>query len=157
MILVIEVEYEYSFKVNDIEPYINYCIEKGFEKIKEYNQIRTLYTCNNNILARITTQEEKGVTSIVLDFKDDNDSDEILKVSRETIPLVVNKQNKESIYSILDILGYKVKKELIRKRYEYKKDNVIFEIDNYTSPEIMHVVAIEGLKEQVDKVYNEIK
>ena len=150
-------EYEYSFKVNDINPYINYCIEKGFEKIKEYNQTRTLYTSNNNILARITSQEENGVINTVLDFKDDNDSDEILKVSRETIPFNVNEDNKESISSILDILGYKIKKELIRKRYVFKKDNVIFEIDDYTSPQIMHVVAIEGEKEEVDKVYNEIK
>ena len=150
-------EYEYSFKVNDINPYINYCIEKGFEKIKEYNQTRTLYTSSNNILARITSQEENGVINTVLDFKDDNDSDEILKVSRETIPLTVNENNKESIISILDILGYTIKKELIRKRYVFKKDNVIFEIDDYTSPEIMHVVAIEGEKEEVDKVYNEIK
>ena len=150
-------EYEYSFKVNDIEPYISYCKENGFEKIKEYNQIRTLYTCNNNILARITAQEENGDVNTVLDFKDDNDSDEVLKVSRETMPLVVNKDNKEAVMSMLDIFGYKVKKELIRKRYVYKKDNVIFEIDDYTSPEIMHVVAIEGEKEQVDKVYNEVK
>ena len=150
-------EYEYSFKVNDINPYINYCIEKGFEKIKEYNQTRTLYTSSNNILARITSQEENGVINTVLDFKDDNDSDEILKVSRETIPLTVNENNKESIISILDILGYTIKKELIRKRYVFKKDNVIFEIDDYTSPQIMHVVAIEGEKEEVDKVYNEIK
>lgn len=150
-------EYEYSFKVDNIKPYINYCEENGFEKVKEYNQTRILYTSNNNILARITTQEENGVTNTVLDFKDANDSDEILKVSRETIPLVINEDNKESISSILDILGYTIKKELIRKRCVYKKDEVIFEIDDYTSPEIMHVVAIEGKKEQVDKVYNEIK
>ena len=150
-------EYEYSFKVNDIKPYINYCKENGFEKIKEYSQTRTLYTCGNNILARITKQEEKGVTSTVLDFKDDNDSDETLKVSRETIPLVVNDENKEAIMSMLDIFGYKIKKELIRKRYVYKKEDTTFEIDDYTSPEIMHVIAIEGEKEQVDKVYNEVK
>lgn len=150
-------EYEYSFKVNDVKPYIVYCKENGFERVKEYNQTRTLYTCGNNILARITTQEENGSINEILDFKDDNDSDEVLKVSRETIPLVVNRDNKEAVMSMLDIFGYKVKKELIRKRYVYKKDNVMFEIDDYTSPEIMHVIAIEGEKEQVDKIYKEIK
>ena len=119
-------EYEYSFKVNDIKPYINYC-------------------------------KENGSINIVLDFKDDNDSDEVLKVSRETIPIVINDDNKEAIMSMLDIFGYKIKKELIRKRYVYKKEDTIFEIDDYTSPEIMHVIAIEGKKEQVDKVYNEVK
>lgn len=150
-------EYEYSFKVEDIKPYINYCEENGFEKFKEFNQTRVLYITDNKILARITTQEENGIIKTVLDFKDDNDSDEILKVSRETIPLVVTDENKEAVMSMLDIFGYKVKKELIRKRYVYKKDKVIFEIDYYISPEIMHVIAIEGEKEQVDKVYNEIQ
>jgi hypothetical protein len=69
----------------------------------------------------------------------------------------VTEENKESIMSILDILGYKIKKELVRKRYVYVKDKVKFEIDDYTSPEIMHVVAIEGEKEQVDKIYNKVK
>ena len=150
-------EYEYSFKVDDIKPYINYCKENGFEKVKEFNQIRTLYISHNKILARITTQEENGIKKSILDFKDDNDSDEILKISRETIPLKVTEENKESIMSILDILGYKIKKELVRKRYVYVKDKVKFEIDDYTSPEIMHVVAIEGEKEQVDKIYNKVR
>lgn len=30
-------------------------------------------------------------------------------------------------------------------------------MDDYTKPEIMHVVAIEGDKDEVTKVYNEIK
>jgi len=150
-------EYEYSFKVEDIKPYINYCEENSFEKVKEFNQTRILYISDNKILARITTQEENGSIKTVLDFKDDNDSEEILKVSRETIPLVVTDENKEAVMSMLEIFGYKIKKELIRKRYVYKKDKVIFEIDDYTSPEVMHVIAIEGEKEQVDKIYNDIK
>ena len=38
----------------------------------------------------------------------------------------------------------------------YTYNNVTFEIDNYTTP-AMNVVAIEGKKEEVDKVYNELK
>ena len=54
-------------------------------------------------------------------------------------------------------LEYKKDIELSRIRMVYKKDNVIFEIDSYNSPEIMYVVAVEGDKEEVDKVYKEIK
>jgi len=100
-------EYEYSFKVEDIKPYINYCEENSFEKVKEFNQTRILYISDNKILARITTQEENGSIKTVLDFKDDNDSEEILKVSRETIPLVVTDENKEAVMSMLEIFGYK--------------------------------------------------
>lgn len=48
-----------------------------------------------------------------------------------------------SIISILDILRYSKYKTLVRKREVFKKENVIFEIDSYTKPEVMYVVAIE--------------
>ena len=48
------------------------------------------------------------------------------------------------------------KKILKRKRYVYEKDNVKFEFDEYIEP-VMNVIAIEGLKENVDKVYKELE
>ena len=150
------IEYEYSFKVESLEPYIKYCEEQGYEKVSFESQVRELFTSTNNILARITTKNTSGVVKTFLDFKDDDDSDEILKCSRETIPLEVTAENRKSINSILDILNYKKIKHLDRKRVIYKKGNVLFEIDNYFSPEVMYVVAIEGEKEAVDKVYKDI-
>ena len=38
----------------------------------------------------------------------------------------------------------------------YEKDGVKFELDSYTSPEIIFVVGIEGHKEKVDFVYKEV-
>lgn len=151
------IEYEYSFKVKNLEPYIKFCESEGYEKESEAFQIRELFTSNNGVLARITTKNTKNGEKTVLDFKDENDSEEILKNSRETIPLTITNDTREAINSILNILGYKKIKHLDRKRTVYKKRNVTFEIDNYSSPEIMYVVAIEGEKEEVDKVYNIIK
>ena len=54
------------------------------------------------------------------------------------------------------MLGYQKDKTLIRKRWVYKKDEITFEIDDYKEPK-MKVVAIEGNKEQVDKVYQELE
>ena len=124
-------EYEYSFKVDSLDEYKKYCEENGYEKRLEYDQVRELFTSDNKVLAR--------------------------KESRETIPLKVTDENRGAIDSILNILGYKKKKHLVRKRYIYKKGKVKFEMDDYTKPEIMHVVAIEGDKGEVTKVYNEIK
>ena len=58
--------------------------------------------------------------------------------------------------SLLEILELNETKKLVRKRYVYTYDNVTFEIDNYITP-TMNVVAIEGKKDEVDKVYNELK
>ena len=127
-------EYEYSFKVKDLTKYLDYCKKNNYRLEEETNQERILYR----------------------NFKDENDSDEILKVSRETIPLRVTKNNKEAVLSILDMLGYQKDKTLVRKRWVYKKDKVTFEIDDYKEPK-MKVVAIEGNKEQVDKVYQELE
>lgn len=149
-------EYEYSFKVKSIKPYIKYCEDEGYEKISETSQIRELFTSDNKVLARITTNKIENQSKMVLDFKDENDTYEVLKSSRETIPLVVTEDNIKSINSILDILGYEKIKHLDRKRFVYKKNNVTFEIDEYFSPEIMYVVAIEGEKKEVDQTYNDI-
>lgn len=150
-------EYEYSFKVDSLDEYKKYCEENGYEKRLEYDQVRELFTSDNKILARITTTKTENNIDIFLDFKDDDDSDKVYKESRETIPLKVTDENRGAIDSILNILGYKKKKHLVRKRYVYKKGKVKFEMDDYTKPEIMHVVAIEGDKDEVTKVYNEIK
>ncbi len=149
-------EYEYSFKVKDLTKYLDYCKKNNYRLEEETNQERILYRNANKTIARITTKIKDNKAKTSLDFKDENDSDEILKVSRETIPLRVTKNNKEAVLSILDMLGYQKDKTLVRKRWVYKKDKVTFEIDNYKEPK-MKVVAIEGNKEQVDKVYQELE
>ena len=150
-------EYEYSFKVTDLKPYIDYCETNNYEKKEETSQTRILYKNINKTMARITTKEKNGNKKMVLDFKDDNESDDTLKVCRESLPLEISESNKEAIDSILDMLGYEIKKTLTRKRVVYFKDNVTFELDDYSSPEVMFVVGIEGQKEKVDSVYNELQ
>lgn len=150
------VEYEYSFKVKDIQPFIAYCEEKGYIKEKDVEQIRILYKNNNGILARITTNEIEGKVSKYLNFKEENESEQVLKVSQESPMLEIDENNREFVESILKIFDFVKSKELKRKRYVYKKNNVTFEIDNYSKPE-MKVVAIEGKKDQVDKIYSEIQ
>lgn len=149
-------EYEYSFKVKDIRPFINYCINNSYELKKEYEQIRTLYKNGGKIMARITKNIFKDREEEILNFKDDNLSDGVLKVSKESKDLIITNENREFVKSLLEILELSETKKLIRKRYVYTSNNVIFEIDEYTNP-LMNVVAIEGLKDEVDTVYNDLK
>lgn len=152
-------EYEYSTKVKDLEPFMNYCRENGYELINKNAQKRILYRNNNKILARVTTIEDGKSKNIFLDFKDENESDDTLKISRESGKIdVTGKMN--FVNAVLSMLEFDFYKELDRVRYVYTKDKVIFEIDEYLKPE-MKVVGIEGNKEEVDKIYkvleNEIK
>lgn len=149
-------EYEYSFKVKDITPFIEYCVNNNYELNKEYDQTRTLYKNGGKVMARITKNVYKDNEVEILNFKDDNLSDSILTVSRESKDLVMNEDNREFVKSLLDILELNETKKLVRKRYEYTYNNVTFEIDQYTMP-IMNVVAIEGEKNEVDQVYDELK
>ena len=149
-------EYEYSFKVSDILPYIKYCKDNGYILKEESSQIRVLYKNINKTMARITTKKIGNFKKIILDFKDDNKSEEVLKVSRETLPLEITDNDLDAIYSILDMLEYKKDITLIRDRFVYEKGNVKLELDIYSSPEKMYVAAIEGKKEEVDIVYNNL-
>ncbi len=147
-----EKEYEYSTKVKDIKPFIDYCKENNYKLINKTTQKRILYKNNNRILARVTTIKDNKSKNIFLDFKDENESNDILKISRETGKINVT-DNLNFVNALLSMLEFKFYKELDRVRYVYTKDKVTFEIDEYLKPK-MKVVGIEGNKEDVDKVYN---
>lgn len=149
-------EYEYSFEVTTTNPFIDYCINNNYELENKYEQIRTLYKNGGQIMARITKNIYKDNQVEVIDFKDDNLSDDNLKISRETKKLIITDENKEFVNSLLEILELKETKKLIRERVIYKKNNVIFEIDEYKTPN-MKVIAIEGIKEEVDDVYKKLE
>lgn len=129
-------EYEYSFKVKDVNPFIEFCKNENYMEKSIVSQRRVLYKNNSGILARITTNNQGENEKSYLNFKEADDSEKILKVSKESIELEINDSNKE----------------LIRKRYVYTKGKVKFEIDEYQKPQ-MKVVAIEGEKQEVDEVY----
>lgn len=150
-------EYEYSFKVASVKPYIDYCENNKYEKISEVTQNRVVYENKNSehIIARITTKIVNGKKATIFDCKNVNKKDRTLNVSNESIPIKIVKSNKESIYSILEVLDFYEAANNFRTRYIYKKNGVTFEIDDYKNPK-MQVIGIEGIKEEVDKVYNEL-
>ena len=151
-------EYEYSFKVKSIEPYINYCKKNGYEEVCIVKQNRIVYENrnSNHIIARVTTEEKNGEKEILFDCKNIGEKNKSLNISNESLPMVVTKDNLEIINSILNVLEFYEAANNFRKRYIYKKGGVKFEIDDYTSPK-MQVVAIEGDESEVESVYKEIQ
>ena len=147
-------EYEYSYKVKDIKPYIDFCIENKYIKIKEVSQHRKVFEniYNKDIISRITSEDDISV----IDFKNISDKNNDLNISNESKSLILDESNKEFFDSMLNTLGFKECADNYRTRYIYKKDNVKFEIDDYSSPN-MYVVGIEGEREVVDKVFEELK
>ena len=107
-------------------------------------------------MARITENIYNNNKEKILNFKDDNLNGQTLKIYRESKDLIINDDNQEFVNSLIEILDLNNKKVLKRKRYVFEKNNVRFEIDEYTEP-VMNVVAIEGLKKEVDIVYNELE
>lgn len=149
-------EYEYSLEVKDLAPFIEYCKTNDFTLIETSQQTRTIYRNPNKTMARITVNNINGTIKKELDFKEDNWVEgAILKELRETMPLEFT--DDLAVASILDFLNYKKGNTLIRIRHTYTKGNVKFELDEYTKPRVTAVVAIEGEKTAVDKIYTEIK
>ena len=151
-------EYEYSLKVDSIDPIVEYCKNKGYflkEKVKQ-NRIVYENNYNRNVIARITTSIMDDKKTCIFDCKNIGISDKALKISNESLSLEVTKDNRKEIESILNILGFLESANNTRVRYVYEKDGVKFEIDDYSKP-VMCVVGIEGERKKVDKVYHEIK
>ena len=71
-------------------------------------------------MARITKNIYKNSEVEILNFKDDNLSDSVLKVSRESKDLLIDDKNREFVKSLLKILELNETKKLVRKRYIYK-------------------------------------
>ena len=57
---------------------------------------------------------------------------------------------------MLEVSGFQEKANNIRTRYIFEKDNIKFEIDEYEVPR-MNVIAVEGDKDKVDIIYNDLK
>lgn len=91
----------------------------------------------------------------VWDFKKVWKNDNLLKVSKESEAMVLDEAGIKIARSMLEVMDFEQSAYNLRTRYVFEKGDVKFEIDDYTRPE-MKVVAIEGEKTQVDKVYQEL-
>lgn len=151
-------EYEYSFKVKSIKLYIEYCEKNNYklEDITKQNRMVYENRYSEDIIARITTTVKHGKKTCIFDCKNVGKRDNSLKISNESKPMKVTKGNREQIESILNVLNFYEAANNNRKRYIYEKDGVKFEIDDYISP-VMCVVGIEGERNKVDKVYEDLK
>ena len=61
-------EYEYSFKVENIDKYVNYCKNNDYKLIDMVKQTRIIYRNDNKTIARITINEYDNNTKMFLDF-----------------------------------------------------------------------------------------
>lgn len=149
------IEYEYSFETDNLKKYIAFAQVNNFIKVSENRQIRTLYKNGGEVMARITEDIVDDKTIISLDIKDDFIVKDAARSKRESRTVIFD--SKDAMEDVLNMLGYKKDKELIRNRINYKKDNVCFEFDDYISPNKTCVVAIEGEKIKVDEIVEKIK
>ena len=148
-------EYEYSFEVKTLQPFIEYCEKNDYTFVEKNKQSRIIYRNENKTMARLTIKEKDDKIKKELDFKDDMLSDSVVIERRESS--AIEYTDDQAVESILDFLHYKKDNTLIRTRYVYEKDGVKFEMDEYEQPRVTAVVACEGEKEKVDAVYEEIK
>lgn len=148
------IEYEYNFKVDDIGCVTKFCEENGFVLVSKTSENRVVFENKQNrkIISRLTTTfgESKKVT--VWDFKNVGKNDNLLKVSKESEAMVLDESGIKIARSMLEVMDFEQSADNLRTRYVFEKGDGKFEIDNYTRPQ-MKVVAIEGEKSQVDKVY----
>ena len=66
-------EYEYSFKVKSIKPYVEYCEKNNYklEDITKQNRIVYENRYSEDIIARITTTVKQGKKTCVFDRKNE--------------------------------------------------------------------------------------
>lgn len=155
---VIMEEYEISLIAKSVSPFIKYCEKNGYVKSSERKENRIVYENKHsrNIIARITTSWVDNKEQTFFDFKNKEYQEKNLKISQESMQMQVTDENRQIIQSFLRVLDFEKSADNLRVRYIYQKEKVTFEIDDYIRPD-NNVIAIEGDKEQVDRIYKEIK
>ncbi len=148
-------EYEHSFKVKFIEPFIKFCKENNFKQISVASQNRKVYESiyNSHLISRLTVEKDENGRKTYFDFKFAGVEIDGKKSSKESEVLVVTDELMPFVLSLLDVLNFKLVADNFRTRYVFIKDDIIFEIDDYTSPE-MKVVAVEGERNKVENLCN---
>lgn len=148
------VEYEYNFKVDDISVVTKFCEKDGFVLVSKTSENRVVFENKQNrkIISRLTTTFGESEKVTVWDFKNVGKNDNLLKVSKESEAMVLDEAGIKIARSMLEVMDFEQSADNLRTRYVFEKGDVKFEIDDYTRPQ-MKVVAIEGEKSQVDKVY----
>lgn len=137
-------EYEYSYKVEDLKEYLEY-IESNYTFEDKYKEKRVIYR-NRDTIARITYKKD----IMTLDFKENKISNDDLIIRKESKSIKFD--NLDNCEDILSFLGYKKDNSMLRYRSIYKGKNIKFEIDEYIEPEKAYVVSFEGDKDISDKV-----
>ena len=148
------IEYEYNFKVDDIGVVTKFCEKDGFILASKTSENRVVFENRQNrkIISRITSTFGESDKVTVWDFKNVGKNDNLLKVSRESELLTLDEYEIDVARSMLEVMDFEQSADNLRTRYVFEKGDVKFEIDDYTRPE-MKIVAIEGEKNQVDKLY----
>lgn len=148
-------EYEHSFKVTSIEPFIEFCKKNGYRHVSVSSQNRKVYESDYNphLISRLTTERVRNKTNVYFDFKLSENEIEGKKISQESQTLIVTEELMLFVKSALNILSFRLVADNFRTRYVYEKGGLTFEIDDYTLPE-MKVIAVEGSKEAVENLCN---
>lgn len=150
-------EYEYSFRVEYAEAYHAFCIKSSPDKISVQSLRRRVYKDGSLIIARITEEEDEGKSRIYFDFKEDTIDSTLIKHVKESPEMEVDEANLSEVEKLLSTLGFALSIDLDKKRTRYHYKGMHIDIDEYTSPEAAVVVEIEGIKESVDKMYQEMQ
>lgn len=147
-------EYEYNIKVDDINVVTKFCERNGYVLVSKTSENRVVFENKQNrkIISRLTTTFGESNKVTVWDFKNVGKNDNLLKVSKESEAMVLDEAGIKIARSMLEVMDFEQSADNLRTRCVFEKGDVKFEIDDYTRPE-MKVVAIEGEKTQVDKVY----
>ena len=74
-------EYEYSFNVESLHPYMEYCQNNNYTMRSHADQERTIYRGPNKTIARVTVNVSDGVETKTLDFKEDVINGEVFDVA----------------------------------------------------------------------------
>lgn len=147
-------EHEYSFVVENAEPYHAFCLNINPADVSIMSLRRRVYKDGSETIARITEETiGDNPPRQYLDFKESSDDSQLAKTVQETPEIDMQSKKVPQIHKLLETLDYELHVDLVKKRTRYQLEGLHVDVDEYTSPYAAVVIELEGEPEAVEATY----
>lgn len=147
-------EIEFSLRVDDTEPYLEYLKRIGARKIHDIEIERDIYKNGSGYFIKVSKEKIDGKNNYMYCLKEDlidkGQSGVGLKVSEE-IDVPVSSDQLEKLSAMLELLKFKKTSSFKKSRQAFTKDDFEIDVDTYYfEDKTEYYIEVEG--KEKDKI-----
>lgn len=151
-------EFEYSFTVDSVIPYHDFCAKNSDQTVEVTQMRRKVYKNGSSTIARLTWEvDPQNKKLFYIDFKEDSKDSDLVKHVRESKKMILSEDRCAAVERLLAKLEYHLTADLDKQRSSYWIADVRVDIDTYHLPTKAFVIELEGEPGVTKRLYTRMK